>query len=116
MPLCRLQLLAGVQGRQAAFRSQAWYPLVWGRRALPVEPVLKVALTLLGIVAELWAGHTSYRCTPGPQSAKMATEVGANEGAPPAAATLLRPRCSKESRFLGMLLILWSLTEGCIGQ
>lgn len=58
----RLHLHAAVEPRQAAFRSQAWYPLVWGGRSLPVEPFLKVALTFIGMNAELWAGHTSYRC------------------------------------------------------
>ena len=58
----RLQLQAAPQPRAGGFRSQAWYPLVWGRRSLPVEPILKVALTFVGINAELWAGHTSYRC------------------------------------------------------
>ncbi len=61
IPLCRLHLQAG---RQAPFRSRAWFPFSWGVRGrqLPVEPALKVALTFIGINAELWAGHTSYRC------------------------------------------------------
>ncbi|EIE18466.1 hypothetical protein COCSUDRAFT_60132 [Coccomyxa subellipsoidea C-169] len=56
----RLHLQAG---RQAPFRSRAWFPFSWGVRGrqLPVEPALKVALTFIGINAELWAGHTSYR-------------------------------------------------------
>lgn len=55
---------------QAPFRSRAWFPFSWGVRGqqLPLEPALKVLLTFVGINAELWAGHTSYRClsqTPG---------------------------------------------------
>jgi hypothetical protein len=49
--------------RQAPYRSRAWFPLEWGRAGkLPLEPALKVLLTFIGINAELWAGHTSYRC------------------------------------------------------
>ncbi|BDA48314.1 Transmembrane protein 45B [Coccomyxa sp. Obi] len=56
----RLQLQAT---RQAPFRSCAWFPFSWGVRGkqLPLEPILKVLLPFLGINAELWAGHTSYR-------------------------------------------------------
>ena len=61
----RLQLHTAGQPRARGFRSQAWYPLVWGGRSLPAEPILKVLLTFVGINAELWAGHTSYRWGPG---------------------------------------------------
>ena len=39
-----------------------WYPLTWRGRGLPVEPILMVLLTSVGINAELWAGHVSWRC------------------------------------------------------
>ena len=39
-----------------------WYPLTWKGRGLPVEPILMVLLTSVGINAELWAGHVSWRC------------------------------------------------------
>lgn len=37
-----------------------WYPLTWRGKALPLEPLLMVLLTFVGINAELWAGHKSY--------------------------------------------------------
>ena len=39
-----------------------WYSLTWKGRGLPVEPILMVLLTSVGINAELWAGHVSWRC------------------------------------------------------
>ena len=39
-----------------------WYLLTWKGRGLPVEPILMVLLTSVGINAELWAGHVSWRC------------------------------------------------------
>lgn len=46
------------------FRSTGWNLLPWGSsrlRALPFEPLVKVALPLAGILGELWLGHESYR-------------------------------------------------------
>ena len=42
-------------------RRVPWYPLTWRWKALPLEPLLMVLLTFVGINAELWAGHKSYR-------------------------------------------------------
>ena len=38
-----------------------WYSLTWRGRGVPLEPLLMVLLTFMGINAELWAGHKSYR-------------------------------------------------------
>ncbi|CAK0738288.1 hypothetical protein CVIRNUC_001021 [Coccomyxa viridis] len=42
-------------------RMRPWYSLTWKGRGLPVEPILMVLLTSVGINAELWAGHVSWR-------------------------------------------------------
>jgi hypothetical protein len=47
-----------------AFAPRAWYPLFFGParlRAFPLEPALLLALPLVGIAAELWLGHESWR-------------------------------------------------------
>eukprot|EP00884_Botryococcus_braunii_P016911 jgi/Botrbrau1/3903/Bobra.0183s0124.1 len=54
----KLQLEASTK---APFRSRAWYRAPWGSRTAALEPFLKVALPFVGINAELWAGHVSYR-------------------------------------------------------
>jgi hypothetical protein len=42
------------------FRSKPWFlqPFL---RELPLEPILKVFCTFIGINGELWAGHPSWR-------------------------------------------------------
>lgn len=45
------------------FISRPWHKLPWGPKslqALPLEPILKVALPLMGILGELWLGHEQY--------------------------------------------------------
>jgi len=46
---------------QESRRKVPWYPLLWRGKAVPIEPLLMVLLTFMGINAELWAGHISYR-------------------------------------------------------
>ena len=46
------------------FLSRVWYCIPGGPswlRSAPIEPLMKVALPLVGILGELWLGHESYR-------------------------------------------------------
>jgi hypothetical protein len=46
------------------FRTRGWRMLPFGPRRLrrlPLEPLVKLALPLVGILGELWLGHESYR-------------------------------------------------------
>ena len=45
---------------KAPYSARAWYDFPWGKR-LPLEPILKVVLTFIGINGELWFGHESWR-------------------------------------------------------
>ena len=45
---------------KAPYASRCWYEFPWGKRA-PLEPILKVVLTFIGINGELWFGHESWR-------------------------------------------------------
>ena len=51
-----------VEGQVPEFgRKVPWYLLTWRGKAVPLEPLLMVLLTFVGINAELWAGHKSFR-------------------------------------------------------
>lgn len=43
------------------YKGKAWYEFPLAGNKLPLEPILKVLFTFIGINAELWAGHVSYR-------------------------------------------------------
>ena len=43
--------------------ARAWYDFPWCCcTKVPLEPLLKVLLTFIGINGELWFGHESWRC------------------------------------------------------
>lgn len=56
---CRLQLKTSTK---AGYLSRSWFEFPWLLRNVPLEPWLKLALPFVGANAEIWAGHTSYRC------------------------------------------------------
>jgi hypothetical protein len=46
------------------FRARGWQAVPWGPprlRALPLEPLVKLTLPLIGALGELWLGHESWR-------------------------------------------------------
>ena len=46
------------------FRTRGWQAVPWGPprlRALPLEPLVKLTLPLIGALGELWLGHESWR-------------------------------------------------------
>ncbi len=46
--------------QRRAFRSQAWYP--WPYWPVPhLEPIIKVVLSVLGVLVELRLGHSAWR-------------------------------------------------------
>ena len=48
---------------RAPYSARAWYEFPWCSCScnVPLEPLLKVALTFVGINGELWFGHESWR-------------------------------------------------------
>ena len=48
-------------GAKKAYLSRSWYDFPIGTSRYPAEPILKMLLPFIGINAELWAGHVSYR-------------------------------------------------------
>ena len=54
------RLYFNASGKQP-YRTRSWYDFPWAARRVPVEPMLKFVLPFIGINAELWAGHVSYR-------------------------------------------------------
>lgn len=45
---------------KSPYIARGWYEFPWGTR-IPLEPILKVVLTFIGINGELWFGHESWR-------------------------------------------------------
>ncbi|CAL5223553.1 g6086 [Coccomyxa viridis] len=45
---------------KAPYSARAWYDFPWAK-SIPLEPILKVVLTFIGINGELWFGHESWR-------------------------------------------------------
>ena len=45
---------------RSPYSAQGWFEFPWAKH-IPLEPVLKVALTFIGINGELWFGHESWR-------------------------------------------------------
>ena len=54
----RLYLKSSVK---APYSARTWYDFPFSSR-VPIEPLLKVLLTFIGINGELWFGHESWRC------------------------------------------------------
>ncbi len=46
---------------RSPYSARCWFEFPWAKR-IPLEPILKVALTFIGINGELWFGHESWRC------------------------------------------------------
>ena len=46
---------------RSPYSARCWFEFPWAKR-IPLEPMLKVALTFIGINGELWFGHESWRC------------------------------------------------------
>ncbi len=49
---------------KAPYKARTWYDFPFSTR-VPIEPLLKMLLTFVGINGELWFGHESWRYAPG---------------------------------------------------
>lgn len=62
--LCLFSTYVGCLASKRPFVTRGWWGLPCSParlRGLPLEPLVKVALPLVGILGELWLGHDSFR-------------------------------------------------------